>query len=257
MKKFYTVLVIFLLFSFGITNSQDTTPLSVDEIVKLAKEARKNQREYVKDYTCLCVEELRVLDKKGKIEHKETTQRKVYVKGDVTHDEIISIQKKEESLSEKDVQKRQREIDKEEKKRGKEKDSKWISPFEEKGEGKFEFGLVREDTLDGRSAYVLSVKPKKKHKGLQKGLYWLDKKSLRILRSELSPSKNPKFVKEMKVFIDFTEVEEGVFVPRTFKVKGKGGFLFFKTNFEMERACKDYQLNRGLKEDIFPALHTE
>lgn len=257
MKKLYTVLVIFLLFSFGITKSQVTTPLSVDEIVKLAKEARKKQREYLKDYTCLCVEEMRVLDKKGKIKHKETTKRKVYLKGDITHDEIISIRKKEKSLPGKEINKRQKEIDKEEKKRGTEKDSRWISPFEERGEGKFEFALVREDTVSGRSAYVLSVKPREKSKKLLKGLYWIEKERFRVLRSEFSPSKNPKFVKEMKVFIDFTEVEEGVFVPRTFKVKGKGGFLFFKTNFEMERTCQDYQLNVGVEDEIFPGLQAQ
>lgn len=257
MKKLYPVLILFVLLSFGIANSQETTPLSVGEMVRLAKEARKKQRGYLKDYTCLCVEELRILDKKGKIKHKETTQRKVYVKGDITHDEIISIQKKEKSLPEKEINKRQKEIDKEERKKEKEKDSKWISPFEEKGEGKFNINLVREDTLDGRPAYVLSVKPKKKSRGLQKGLYWIDKRSFRILKSEFSPSQNPKFVKEMKIFVDFTEVEEGVFLPRTFKVKGKGGFLFFKTNFEMERTCEDYQLNVGLKDEIFPKLQAQ
>lgn len=257
MKRIHSFLILILLFSWGIAEAQKINPPPVDEIVRLAKEARKKQREYLKDYTCLCVEEMRVLDKKGKIKHKETTQRKVYVKGDITHDEIISIQKKEKSLPGKEINKRQKEIDKEEKKRGTEKDSRWISPFEERGEGKFEFALVREDTVAGRYAYVLSVKPKEKSEKFLKGLYWIEKERFRVLRSEFSPSKNPKFVKEMKVFIDFTEVEEGVFVPRTFKVKGKGGFLFFKTNFEMERTCQDYEINVGLKEEIFPQLQIE
>jgi hypothetical protein len=257
MKKIYPVLILFLLITFKITEAPKADSLTVDEIVRLAKKSRKRQREYVKDYTCLCVEEMRILDKKGKIKHKEISKKRLYVKGEITHDEIVNIQEKEKSLSEKEIKKRQKEINKEEKKKGKEEDSKWISPFEEKGEGKFDFGLVREDTLNGRPAYVLSVEPKEKAKELLEGLYWIDKESFRVLRSEFSPSKNPKFVKEMRILVDFTEVKEGIFLPRIFKIRGRGGFLFFKTNFEMERTCGNYKLNLGLEDDVFPQLQAQ
>jgi hypothetical protein len=257
MKKICPVLIVFLLFSFGASYGQKNDSLSVGEIVRLAKEARKKQKLYVIDYTCMCVEELKILDKKGKIKHQETTKRKVYVKGEITHDEIVNAQKKGKSLSEKDIKKRQKEIDKEERKKSKKKDSKWISPFEEKGEGKFEFQMVGEDTVKGEATFVISVNPKEKAKELLKGSYWIDKQSYRILRSEFSPSKNPKFVKEMKIFVDFMEVEKGVFLPWIFKIKGRGGFLFFKSNFEIERTCQDYEINVGLKEEIFPQLQVE
>ncbi len=257
MRKIFPVFIVFILFSIQITKTQDTTSLSVEEIVRLAKESRDRQRGYVKDYTCFCVEELKVLDKKGKVKHQERVKKRVYAKGDLTHDEVVSILKKEELLSEKEIKERQKEIDKEERKKAKDEDSKGISPFEEKGEGKFEINLVREDSLGGRSAYVLSVNPKKKGKGLLKGLYWIDKESFRILKSELSPSKNPKFIKEMNIFIDFAEIEQGIFLPETFRIKGRGGFLFFKSNFEMKRTCQDYQLNVGLKDEIFPELQAE
>lgn len=257
MKRIYPLLILFLLLSFDVSNGQKNDSLSVNDIVKLAKEAREKQNLYVIDYTCFCVEELKILDKKGKIKHQETTKRKVYVKGDITHDEIVVAQKKGKPLSEKEIKKRQKEIDKEEGKKGKEKDSKWISPFEEKGEGKFEFQLVGEDTVKGGDAYIISVNPKEKAKELLRGLYWIDKQSYRILRSEFSPSKNPKFVNEMKIFVDFMDVEKGVFLPRVFKIKGRGGFLFFKSNFEIERTCQDYEINVGLKEEIFPQLKVE
>jgi len=257
MKRIHPFLILFILFSIQIAITQDKTPLSVEEIVRLAKEGRERQRGYVKDYTCFCVEELRILDKKGKIKHQERVKKRVYTKGDLTHDEVVSILKKDELLSEKEIKERQKEIDKEERKKGKEEDSRGISPFEEKGEGKFEINLVREDSLGGRSAYVLSVNPKKKGKELLKGLYWIDKQNFRILKSELSPSKNPKFVKEMNIFIDFVEIEQGIFLPETFRIKGRGGFLFFKSNFEMKRTCQNYELNVGLKDEMFPELQAE
>jgi hypothetical protein len=254
MKKIYSILILLLLFIFHNAETQKTFSLSIDQIVKLAKEARLKQELYVIDYTCFCIEELRILDKNGEIKHQETTKRKVYVKGDITHDQLVSIQKKEKAFSDKEITERQKEIDKEERKKGKEKDSRWISPFEEKGEGKFEFKLLREDTLNSHATYVIFVDPKEKAKELLRGLYWIDKQSYRILRSEFSPSENPQFVKEMKIFVDFMEVDNGVFLPQVFKIKGKGGFLFFKTNFEMERTCQDYEINVGLKEEIFPEL---
>ncbi len=257
MKKIYLVLILFLLFLFHNAETQKAFSLSIDQIVRLAQEARKKQELYVIDYTCLCNEELRILDKNGKVKHQETTKRKVYVKGDITHDELKSIQKKGKPLSDKEIKKRQKEIDEEERKKGKEKDSKWVSPFEEKGKGQFEFKLVREDTVNSRATYVIFVNPKEKAKELVQGLYWIDKQSFRILKSEFSPSKNPQFVKEMKIFVDFTEVDNGVFLPQVFKIKGKGGFLFFKTNFEMERTCQDYEINVGLKEEIFPELQAQ
>lgn len=257
MKKIYPILILFLLFLFDVSNGQKNDSLSVGEIVRSAQEARKKQELYVIDYTCLCIEELRILDKNGKVKHQETTKRKVYVKGDITHDELVSIQKNEKPLSDKEIQERQKEMDKEETKKGKEEDSIWISPFEEKGKGKFEFKLVREDTVNSRATYVIFVNPKEKAKELIQGLYWIDKQSFRILRSEISPSENPQFVKEMKISVDFTEVDNGVFLPQVFKIKGKGGFLFFKTNFEMERTCQDYEINVGLKEELFPQLKTQ
>lgn len=257
MKKIYPFLMVFVLFSLSIVGAQSADSLSAHEIVRLARESRERQKEYVRDYTCICVEEMRILDKKGKIKHKEIAEKRVYVKGELTHDQIVSIEKKEKSLPEKEIKKRQEEIDKEEKKRAKKKESEWISPFDEDAEGRFEFALVREDSLDGKSVYVLSANPKEKGKGLLKGLHWIDKESFRVWKSELAPSKNPKFVKEMKMFIDFTQVEQGVFLMKTFRVKGRGGFLFFKTNFEMERSCHDYRLNVGLEDEVFPELQAE
>jgi len=257
MKKICSILILFLLFGFNNVKTQKAFSLSIDQIVRLAQEARVKQELYVIDYTCFCIEELRILDKNGKVKHQETTKRKVYVKGDITHDELMSIQKKGKPFSDKEIKERQKEIDKEERKKGKEKDSKWASPFEEKGEGKFEFKLLREDTLNSRATYVIFVNPKEKAKELLRGLYWIDKQSFRILRSEFSPSENPQFVKEMKVFVDFMEVNNGVFLPQVFKIKGKGGFLFFKTNFEMERTCQDYEINVGLKDEIFPELEPQ
>jgi hypothetical protein len=257
MKRIYPFLMVFVLFSSSIAGARSADSLSADEIVRLARESRQRQKEYVKDYTCICVEEMRILDKKGKIKHKEIAEKRVYVKGELTHDQIVRIEKKEKSLPEKEIKKRQKEIDKEEKKRAKEKESEWISPFDKDAEGKFDFALVREDSLHGKSVYVLSANPRKKGKGLLKGLHWIDKESFRVWKSELAPSKNPKFVKEMKIFMDFARVEQGVFLIKTFRVKGRGGFLFFKTNFEMERSCRDYRLNVGLEDEVFPELEVE
>jgi len=122
----------------------------------------------------------------------------------------MSIQKKGKPFSDKEIKERQKEIDKEERKKGKEKDSKWASPFEEKGEGKFEFKLLREDTLNSRATYVIFVNPKEKAKELLRkwGRELAGKKSQReagegIIESYIHPNKKVGVLVDLRCESDF------------------------------------------------------
>jgi len=55
------------------------------------------------------------------------------------------------------------------------------------------FEVVGTDIVDGRTAYVLAIKPKRKSKYLIRGLIWVDAADYAITRVEGSPAKNPSF----------------------------------------------------------------
>ncbi|HEX5423313.1 MAG TPA: sigma-E factor regulatory protein RseB domain-containing protein [Bryobacteraceae bacterium] len=55
------------------------------------------------------------------------------------------------------------------------------------------FEMVGTDRVDGRPAYVLAIKPKRKSKYLIRGLIWVDAADYAITRVEGHPAKNPSF----------------------------------------------------------------
>ena len=55
------------------------------------------------------------------------------------------------------------------------------------------FEVVGTDTVAGRRAYVLAIKPKRRSKYLIRGLIWVDAADYAITRVEGSPAKNPSF----------------------------------------------------------------
>ncbi|MDP2960071.1 MAG: hypothetical protein Q8N71_01490 [candidate division Zixibacteria bacterium] len=257
MKRSLFFLTALLLFSVGALQSQEPKSLSVDEIVQKVKEQKKKQREYLKDYIFKSTETNKSLDKEGRVKESKATVKKIYVKGEIYHEEILSVQEDGRFLDERKIKKMQEEQDKAERESAKKK-SKTFSPFDPEENGKFDYYFVKEDTLDGVPTYLLKVEPKgEDEKGLDE-LYWIDQKNFGIWKEEQKLSKKQKFVKEMKgerIYREF-EVKDTsdvhIFLPVLTKMKGEGGFLFKKKRFEMEIVYSDFQFNVGLSDEIFP-----
>lgn len=257
MKRSLFFLTALLLFSVGALQSQEPKSLSVDEIVQKVKEQKKKQSEYLKDYIFKSTETNRSLDKEGRVKESKATVKKIYVKGEIYHEEILSVQEDGRFLDERKIKKMQEEQDKAERELTKKK-SKTFSPFDPEENGKFDYYFVKEDTLNGVLTYLLKAEPKKKDKSFLDEFYWIDQKSFGILKEEQKLSKKQNFVKEMSGERIFQEIEiknttgVHIFLPVLTKMKGEGGFIFIKKKFEMEMVYSDFQLNVGLSDKIFP-----
>lgn len=57
----------------------------------------------------------------------------------------------------------------------------------------YSFEMVGRDRVDGRPAYVLAIKPKRKSEYLIRGLLWVDAADYAITRVEGQPARNPSF----------------------------------------------------------------
>jgi hypothetical protein len=249
-------LAIFFVFSFRFLHSQEPKTISIDEIIHKVKEQNKRQKEYLKDYICKSSETSRKLDDKGKVKSVEEVEKKIFGKGDLEHEEILSIKKDGKFSDEKEMKKRQEEQDKLERGEKEAKNSGESFSFDLEEEER-DFYLIKEDTLNGHPTYLLKAEPKKEKEKSFDWLYWIDQKSFGVLKAEVKLAKKQKYLKDMKMELYFQEFEIKdpittlIFLPVLFKIKGEGKFLFIKRNFEMEQKRDNYQLNVGFSDEIF------
>ena len=102
-------------------------------------------------------------------------------------------------------------------------------PFHPDERPHFQFELVSLDK--GRA--VIRYTPKEPHEKRMQGTVVVDVPKAMPLRMEMEPSKNPRFVKALKLDITLAQTACG---PRMVKVttRGSGGMLFFKARFHAE-----------------------
>ena len=71
----------------------------------------------------------------------------------------------------------------------------------------YDFTLAGQALLDGRSCYVLDLKPKRKEKDLISGTAWVDQRSFSILRIEGETAKSPSWwLKSVRVKLSFGDL---------------------------------------------------
>jgi hypothetical protein len=71
----------------------------------------------------------------------------------------------------------------------------------------YDFTLLRETVLDGRSCYLIGLNPKRKDKDLILGTAWLDKSSLLILRIEGETAKSPSWwLRSVRIKLSFGDL---------------------------------------------------
>jgi hypothetical protein len=104
----------------------------------------------------------------------------------------------------------------------------------------YEFQLAGEDTIDGRSCYVLSLNPRREEKDLIRGKIWVDAANYNIHRIEGSPVKSPSWwVHDIQILMNFAEVD-GMWL-RTFthavaNVRFKGKYVMESRDLEYRTA---------------------
>jgi hypothetical protein len=99
-------------------------------------------------------------------------------------------------------------------------------PFSENKRAKFAFSRLNDTAIDGRAVFTIEAKAKEEDEQLYEGKFYIDQLTYEVLKAQISPSKNPRFVKEMNMDIDFEVLPEGKFFRRRSRTRVSGGMLF-------------------------------
>jgi hypothetical protein len=79
----------------------------------------------------------------------------------------------------------------------------------------YDFKFAGTEVIDGRTAYVLEVSPKRKEKYLFRGRIWVDVEDYALVRAEGSPAKNPSFWTKSTHFVQIYQKNGPLWFPRS------------------------------------------
>lgn len=123
-----------------------------------------------------------------------------------------------------------------------------ILPFGPESRSDFEFLLHPEGEAGGdvdaagERPLVLRVRPKAPAPGRWHGVYTVDPRTYDILKAEIRPSKNPRFVKEIVLKIDIDVLHRKFFVLKRTNLKVNAGFLIKRIRKIVEEEYSDVRI---------------
>ena len=79
----------------------------------------------------------------------------------------------------------------------------------------YDFTIAGTEVIDGRTAYVLEVSPKRKEKYLFRGRIWVDAEDYALARAEGQPAKNPSFWTKSTRFVQIYQKNGPLWFPRS------------------------------------------
>jgi len=79
----------------------------------------------------------------------------------------------------------------------------------------YDFKMGGTEVIDGRTAYVLEVSPKRKEKYLFRGRIWVDAEDYALARAEGQPAKNPSFWTKSTHFVQTYQKYGPLWFPRS------------------------------------------
>jgi hypothetical protein len=79
----------------------------------------------------------------------------------------------------------------------------------------YDFKMAGTEVIDGRTAYVLELSPKRKEKYLFRGRIWVDAEDYALARAEGQPAKNPSFWTKSTHFVQIYQKNGSLWFPRS------------------------------------------
>jgi negative regulator of sigma E activity len=79
----------------------------------------------------------------------------------------------------------------------------------------YDFKIAGTEVIDGRTAYVLEINPKRKEKYLFRGRIWVDAEDYALARAEGQPAKNPSFWTTSTHFVQIYQKNGSLWFPRS------------------------------------------
>jgi hypothetical protein len=117
-----------------------------------------------------------------------------------------------------------------------------LFPFNENKRAKFLFHILDDNVINQRPVFIIEAVAKEKDEQLFEGKYYIDQKTYDVLKAQIKPSKNPKFVKDLDMDIDFEVLPEGNYIRRRSKTRVDGGLLFKSVRMIVEEEYSDFEI---------------
>lgn len=150
--------------------------------------------------------------------------------------------RKEREKDKKKERERKLKGEKEKDKRSLELTGEDIFPFSEEKRINYNFLILEDSYIEKRPVYVLESRAKIKNEKLYEGKYYICKDSFDVVKVDLKPSKNPKYVKEFEMEMSFEVLPQGYFVLRKSMVRINGGIFIKRIRMTVEEEYSDYEI---------------
>ncbi|MGQ9800552.1 MAG: hypothetical protein ACUVRL_02640 [Candidatus Saccharicenans sp.] len=115
-----------------------------------------------------------------------------------------------------------------------------LIPFSEKNRPNYLFKLLGEAEFEGERVVLLEARARVKKDFLFEGLFYLNRDSYDLRRLEITPVKNPGFVREFLMEVDLALWQERL-VMKKVRIKIYGRFLFKSIRRIIEEDYSDYR----------------
>lgn len=117
-----------------------------------------------------------------------------------------------------------------------------LFPFDEESGKNYSFSQMEDVELEGKTLHVLVSQAKEKGEKYWEGKYYIDPESLTILHIDLKPSKNPKYVKELRLQMEFAENHQGYYIFKKVKMKINAGIIIKRIRMLVEEEYTDFEV---------------
>jgi len=112
-------------------------------------------------------------------------------------------------------------------------------PFEPGQRSGYEFRRLEDAVVEGIPACIIETRAKIRKPENIEGTYYFDRETMDILKVDLQPSRNPAFVKEIEMEVEFVRSQGAPAMKRT-RLKVHAGFLFKTVRLIVEEEYADF-----------------
>jgi hypothetical protein len=123
-----------------------------------------------------------------------------------------------------------------------EESSNQLFPFDENKRAKFAFHRLDDTSINERPVFLIEAVAKEKEENLFEGKYYIDQETYDVLKAQIKPSKNPRFVKELDMDIDYEVLLEGNRIERKSRTRVNGGPFFKRVRMIIEVEYFDIEI---------------
>jgi hypothetical protein len=117
-----------------------------------------------------------------------------------------------------------------------------LFPFKKAGRARFQFTRLADSTVLDKPVLVIQTEARKKSKDVYEGKYYVDPETYDILLVELSPSKNPRFVKELQMKMRFEILPGNYQVVKSYWMRLFVDAWIKKIRMELEEKYENYNI---------------